>query len=408
MARTSSRPALSPSVGARRSNTSRASRFWRSNSGSNGSSRSGQLPAKTFVVPLFLSTSRSSALFARGALPTSTRSTRSTRSVIETGAPENRGIQPLSVPQSGPEESSDMYGGSEQGQSTTEEHTMPVPIARNLDDAPSVSTYRATRSIQSGSRSKHSSRRHGMPQGVSRRSFRDPKVNAKAKISLAFGITLLAALIIYLALAVTGVGRNTMFHVLSILLILTLLGVFSHQVIRMLVLMRRPRRSRHRTAHKSRRQRARGQARTSRQECANMDTESFDDRPPEKPIQIHMAGDLEFAPDVEMGRDHPAIRIPPPVYGNFRTSKRINPDLVHWKHVPPSPLTPTYEEAVSQVQQTMGYRPPSYLSESGVTEVVESQTRDVDAALENIHPLERERMRTLAADALEGRNQSQV
>lgn len=55
-----------------------------------------------------------------------------------------------------------------------------------------------------------------------------------------------------------------------------------------------------------------------------------------------------------------------------------------------------------QVHRTMGYRPPSYLSDGGVTELIESQTRDVEAALENIHPLERERMRTLAANALEG------
>lgn len=85
---------------------------------------------------------------------------------------------------------------------------------------------------------------------------------------------------------------------------------------------------------------------------------------------------------------------------------RINPDLVHWKEVQtkePSPLTPTYDEAVSQIHQTMGYRPPSYLSDSGATDIIETQRRDVDAALENIHPLERERMRTMAAEALEGR-----
>lgn len=83
----------------------------------------------------------------------------------------------------------------------------------------------------------------------------------------------------------------------------------------------------------------------------------------------------------------------------------MNPNLIHWKNVPPSPLTPPYEEAMNQVPRTMGYRPPSYLSESGMTESIERRTRDVDAALENIHPLERERMRTLTADALEGRGQ---
>ena len=87
--------------------------------------------------------------------------------------------------------------------------------------------------------------------------------------------------------------------------------------------------------------------------------------------------------------------------------QRMNPEFVHWKQVPPSPLTPTYDEAIAGVQRSMGYRPPSYLTDSGVTEVIETQGRDVDAALENIHPLERERMRSLAADALEGRSRGQ-
>ncbi|EHY54500.1 uncharacterized protein HMPREF1120_02668 [Exophiala dermatitidis NIH/UT8656] len=60
---------------------------------------------------------------------------------------------------------------------------------------------------------------------------------------------------------------------------------------------------------------------------------------------------------------------------------------------------------MEQIQRNLGYRPPSYDSENGMTEVIEAQTRDVDAALEGIHPLERERMRTLAAEALEGRGE---
>jgi len=81
----------------------------------------------------------------------------------------------------------------------------------------------------------------------------------------------------------------------------------------------------------------------------------------------------------------------------------MNPDFVYFKHVPPSPLTPTYDEALNTVLPTTTYRPPSYLSESGMTQVLENQRRDVDAALDHIHPLERERMRNMAADALEGR-----
>ncbi len=88
--------------------------------------------------------------------------------------------------------------------------------------------------------------------------------------------------------------------------------------------------------------------------------------------------------------------------------QRINPDFVHLKHTPPSPSTPTYEEAMGQVHSTLGYRPPSYISEGGMTEVIANQARDIDEALENIHPLERERMRVLAANALEGHGQSMI
>ncbi|KAK5457248.1 hypothetical protein LTS15_005029 [Exophiala xenobiotica] len=187
-----------------------------------------------------------------------------------------------------------------------------------------------------------------------------------------------------------------MFHVLSILLILTLAGVCFHQLVSMLMLRRRPVKPRHRTAHSSRHQHARRQARE-----AGLVT---DELPPEKPIQIHMASDDGLGPDLETG-EHPAVvRKPPPIYGNTRTSMRINPDFVYAKQVAPSPVTPTYDEAMTEIQHTVGYRPPSYLSESGASEIVASQARDVDAALENIHPLERERMRILAADALEGRS----
>ena len=52
----------------------------------------------------------------------------------------------------------------------------------------------------------------------------------------------------------------------------------------------------------------------------------------------------------------------------------MNPNLVHWKRSsqPPSPLTPTYDEAVRDVCAALGreYRPPSYISEH--TEVGEA------------------------------------
>jgi hypothetical protein len=218
------------------------------------------------------------------------------------------------------------------------------------------------------------------------------------------------------------VARNTLFHVISILFLLALTGVFLHQLLRMFMLIKHPRRRRHRAATTrtpSNTQRAghirgggrdgssrtRAHTRTRDRQRTRKPRAREPELIPEKPIPIHMTSDSPFGPDLEAALPS-GVQPPPPVYGNFRTSMRINPDLVHWKEVQtrePSPLTPTYDEAVNQVHQSMGYRPPSYLSESGATEVIETQRRDVDAALENIHPLERARMRELTTNALEGR-----
>ncbi|KIY01501.1 uncharacterized protein Z520_03053 [Fonsecaea multimorphosa CBS 102226] len=396
------------------STVSSMSRLWRSNQSSNSAAASPNPAAKTFVVPLFLATSRRSArndMFARGALPASTRSRTSTRSVIESAPSGAVEAPPLSVRRDDEDEQSDMYAGSLRDQPSVVESIEPIPLARNMDDEPTPSERQAMRSYRNGSStsgSSRSSKRRKTKYGIfSRKSYRDPDVNAKARISFAFGVTLLVAVVIYLVLGTTtSVGRNTMFHVLSILLILTLTGIFIHQLLRMCMLMRRPRRSRHRTAHGTRRRHLAGQTggRRDRRERQNGRTE---DLILEKPIQIHMSTDTGFSPDVENAAP---IRVPPPVYGNTRTSMRLNPDLVHWKEVqiPPTPLTPTYEEALNQVHQTVGYRPPSYLSESGTTVALENRARDVDAALENIHPLERERMRTLTAAALEGSDADHV
>ncbi|KAK5063177.1 hypothetical protein LTR84_005254 [Exophiala bonariae] len=419
---------------ARNSIISNMSRFWRSRPAPVSSAASQGRPTKTFVVPLFMSASRSSGrnnLFARGALPavTRTRSRSSTRSVNEIEASRSVIAEPIHVHRSRQRERSDLYASSVQVDTAVSSIDAPASVtetASGLNMSSRSGSTRITTSSRNGSHRSQNSRRSARSRQIfSKRAYRDPQVNSKAKICFAFGLTLIVAVIIYLVLAFTGVARNTMFHVLSILLIITLTGIFCHQLIRMFMLIKSPRRPRRRIAH--------GRRHATSHRGKRHGGGAADDMPPEKPIQIHMSSDDGFDPDVEMMGDSdampvPAVQHPPPVYGNFRTStvslflpilprptpltlffsnaQRMNPDLVHWKHVPPSPLTPTYDEALSGVPVTLtaaAYRPPSYLSESGMTQVLESQGREVDAALDNIHPLERERMRNLAADALEGR-----
>lgn len=106
---------------------------------------------------------------------------------------------------------------------------------------------------------------------------------------------------------------------MSILLIISLTGVFCHQLIRMFMLIKAPKRPR------PRRRVAHGHRHGTPHRAKRHDG-AADDMPPEKPIQIHMSSDDGFDPDVEMAGDSDsmptaiAVQHPPPVYGNFRTS----------------------------------------------------------------------------------------
>ena len=93
----------------------------------------------------------------------------------------------------------------------------------------------------------------------------------------------------------------------------------------------------------------------------------------------------------------PLIRPPPPTYGVWRDTKRMDPNLVHWAKLPPSPDTPTYEEVLRDIQTTLGRRPPSYVMVNGV--LVEAETEgQTERDLRHdstVHPLERERVGVL-------------
>lgn len=177
------------------------SRMWRSNPRPADMAASQQLPGKTFVVPLFLSTSRSSArnnLFGRGDLGGSIRSQTAAGSTLH--GPLCNGQEQSAIPgrRDGADEASDMYGGSVRYASNSSASEEPVPLAANMDDSSTgpldVRTVNSSRSGRQGTSKSSRTGRKRAP--LTRKSFRDPKVNAKAKVSFAFGITLLVTLII--------------------------------------------------------------------------------------------------------------------------------------------------------------------------------------------------------------------
>lgn len=66
----------------------------------------------------------------------------------------------------------------------------------------------------------------------------------------------------------------------------------------------------------------------------------------------------------------------------------MKPENIFWHKQNPSPTTPTYEEAMKDVQTAVEFQPPQYISPKR-----EQETREVDQQrASNIHPLERERL----------------
>jgi hypothetical protein len=108
-----------------------------------------------------------------------------------------------------------------------------------------------------------------------------------------------------------GIASGIMFHVLSILLLLTLAGIFMHCTIRLLALRRR----RQEKTNRHHEQGWVGQQRHGVQDGSHLHSEVADEVPTDKPIRIIMVEDDCVDPV------HKAVSIPPPVYGNFRDSK---------------------------------------------------------------------------------------
>lgn len=125
-----------------------------------------------------------------------------------------------------------------------------------------------------------------------------------------------------LALAATGTAAGVMFHVLMILLILSLTGVFTHSTIRLFMLTKSAKQRRRDRGHTDR---WHGQARqtdgTYFGEIPRDTLEQYDVHLPETPIRVIMAEDEECS--LEDKSRGPPVKPPPPVYGHFRTSKVI-------------------------------------------------------------------------------------
>ncbi|KAH9880752.1 hypothetical protein IAQ61_001046 [Plenodomus lingam] len=223
---------------------------------------------------------------------------------------------------------------------------------------------------------------------------RGTAARAKLLACIISGTFLATVLAVYLAIALTNRNLGQEVHILFIMVLLAITIFFCHSLIRLCMLILNPPRE------------------EDRPHIPSMN--GPDGFKPIVPIRVHLARDEESAiadssldsqteiPDVEKD----IIPPPPPAYGLWRSSVRADPNLLHWQRADdnrgsvissmpqtrhtsvvgaPGPL-PTHTQPA-----THGPRPPSYVSEDGVSYVVEAAPRSTvnlesHSGVSDIHP----------------------
>ncbi|KAH7390814.1 hypothetical protein DE146DRAFT_144100 [Phaeosphaeria sp. MPI-PUGE-AT-0046c] len=207
------------------------------------------------------------------------------------------------------------------------------------------------------------------------------------------GFFLLTVLSIYLAIALTMRNVGQEIHILFIMVLLTITIFFCHSLIRLCMLILNPPRE------------------EDRPHLPDMTgPEGFQ---PIVPIRVHLARDEEAEPemdrDVERDLDLEKDNMPPPpppAYGLWRSSVRVDPNLLHWQRVQdqasdnrasvttdlsyPRNISVSGPPAARTAPPQEGPRPPSYVSEDGVSYITEaaprSTVRHSHSGVSDIHP----------------------
>ncbi|KAF2868587.1 hypothetical protein BDV95DRAFT_500277 [Massariosphaeria phaeospora] len=240
-------------------------------------------------------------------------------------------------------------------------------------------------------RRRHRRRKHRRQQThwVRRQSSRDgcflafvegTAARGKAFACLISGLFLITTLSIYLALALTDKALRQEVHVLFIMVILATTIFFCHSLIRLCMLILHP------------------PAETPRIPSMT-GPEGFR---PLNPIRVHLARDDDLGAEEEVIETvEKKLAPPPPAYGLWRSSVRVDPDLMHWQRVeeargrPASTHPASRNGSVTEVADPLptterdGPRPPSYASDDGVSYVVEAGPRSVapsHSGVSDIHP----------------------
>ncbi|KAI3393399.1 hypothetical protein diail_4294 [Diaporthe ilicicola] len=212
------------------------------------------------------------------------------------------------------------------------------------------------------------------------------KVRSQILQCFVSGIFLVTLLAVYLALSLTKNISNSEFTVLLILIILFATIFFCQGLIRLCLLILRPKRPDERRRNGLARMYGPGGYAIPRQ-----------------PIRVVLARDEEAA-----GIESETTKINPPAYGLWRESVRVDPNRIYWERNTEVPAIPTEQHEMARTvdddedssstsgdegpsQPRNARRPPSYASEDGVAYVIEAQPRSIAPTAEvplPLHPSE--------------------
>lgn len=208
------------------------------------------------------------------------------------------------------------------------------------------------------------------------------------------GTFLATVLTIYLALALTNRNLGQEIHILFIMILLAITIFFCHSLIRLCMLILNPPRE------------------DNRPHIPSMT--GPDGFKPIVPIRVHLARDEEAgivddALDSETEISDPEKDVlppPPPAYGLWRSSVRADPNLLHWQraddqcasvdssmpHTRHTSVVGAPAPSATNTQSAAdGQRPPSYVSEDGVSYIVgaaprSTVNRESHSGISDIHP----------------------
>jgi hypothetical protein len=122
------------------------------------------------------------------------------------------------------------------------------------------------------------------------------------------------------------------------------------------------------------------------------------------PIRVHLERDADVErdaeQDIDLEKDDALPPPPPPAYGLWRSSVRVDPNLLHWQRAEAQEnrssvfsdlsYSRTGASVIAAQQPVEAPRPPSYVSEDGVSYIVEAAPRSTvrmsTGGVSDIHP----------------------